>query len=178
MFCSFTLLTSVKLNRAEKTIHMCPNPPNHEKINRMNGKFNYKLSPPTPPSCICCAAVPFMCAEDSSTIHGFSSPWKWQKTIQLKFHLSVTSLWGRFLSKSSFMCRCLPWLTYLQRDKGRKAESRTGREKSADSTLQPDELDYRSGPRTDWTYVFSFYCQGLCWELEDGEMGWMESSLI
>lgn len=147
------------------------------KINRMNGKFNCTVCPPTPPPCIG-TAVPFICAENSSTIHGFSSPWKWQKTIQLKFHLSVTSLWGRFLSKSSFMCRCLPWLTYLQRDKGRKAESRTGREKSAESSLQPDEFDYRSEARTDWTYVFSFYCQDLCWELEDGEARWMESSPI
>lgn len=68
-----------------------------------------------------------------------------EKGKPLKFHLSVTPLWGRFLPKSSFMRRRLPRLTYLQGDKGRKAQSRTGWVKSAKPSLKLIELDYRRG---------------------------------
>lgn len=43
------------------------------------------------------------------------------------------------------MRRRLPRLTYLQGDKERKAESRTGWVKSAKPSLKPSELDYRRG---------------------------------
>lgn len=88
------------------------------------------------------------------------TPWhfpprsRWER-IQLKFCLSVSSLSGRFLPKSSFVRRRLPWLMYLQGDKGRKAESRTGREKSAEHSSKLDELDYGSEPHTEATCVLA-----------------------
>lgn len=118
----------------------------------MKYKFNSKhWYPPTPsrPSCNCMSA-PFNCASRSLSIHGIFFfllllLGTGEKRKPPKFHLSVTPLWGRFLPKSSFMRRRLPQLTYLQGDKGRKAESRTGWVKSAKPSLKPNELDYRRG---------------------------------